>query len=153
MGRRRISFGSLMKLAAPFRLAPLYVACASRLLTSTCTSLPGSKFVIPNVATDPFWLVALVTTCTPTANNIVVLCELTGAHVRVFAETISSGSMWREHARAEAPFLEHHMSGSQYIEPLTHGLARNVRFQMREGLCHGLIWPRREVGVLLTGNV
>jgi len=77
------------------RLTTLGLVLARMVLMPLCgllfvyfIAIKGSKFVIPNVATDPFWLVALVTTCTPTANNIVVLCELTGENRQAMSSTI-----------------------------------------------------------------
>ena len=38
----------------------------------------ASHISVPAEVADPFWLVCLIVTCTPTGNNIVVLCELAG---------------------------------------------------------------------------
>ena len=38
----------------------------------------ASRISVPAEVADPFWLVCLIVTCTPTGNNIVVLCELAG---------------------------------------------------------------------------
>ena len=43
---------------------------------------------VPYMMADPFWLVCLVLTCTPTANNIVVMCELAGENRRSMSATI-----------------------------------------------------------------
>jgi hypothetical protein len=37
---------------------------------------------------DPFWLVCLILTATPTANNIVVLCDLAGENRRAMSAAI-----------------------------------------------------------------
>ena len=37
---------------------------------------------------DPFWLVCLILTCTPTANNIVVMCDLAGENRRAMSAAI-----------------------------------------------------------------
>ena len=42
----------------------------------------------PEQVADPFWLVCLVVTCTPTGNNIVVLCELAGDNKHACSTTI-----------------------------------------------------------------
>ena len=38
----------------------------------------AARINVPAEVADPFWLVCLIVTCTPTGNNIVVLCELAG---------------------------------------------------------------------------
>ena len=43
---------------------------------------------VPPAVADPFWLVCLVVTCTPTGNNIVVLCELAGDNKHACSTTI-----------------------------------------------------------------
>ena len=43
---------------------------------------------MPRQVADPFWLVTLIVTCTPTANNMVVLCELMGDNKHACATTI-----------------------------------------------------------------
>ena len=43
---------------------------------------------IPYMVADPFWLVTLILTATPTANNIVVLCELAGDNRRSMSAAI-----------------------------------------------------------------
>jgi len=47
-----------------------------------------SRLVLPFMTVDPFWLVILIVTCTPTANNIVVLCELTGENKHAMSAAI-----------------------------------------------------------------
>ena len=37
---------------------------------------------------DPFWLVCLILTATPTANNIVVMCDLAGENRRAMSAAI-----------------------------------------------------------------
>ena len=43
---------------------------------------------IPYVVADPFWLVILILTATPTANNIVVMCDLAGENRRAMSEVV-----------------------------------------------------------------
>ena len=43
---------------------------------------------IPYIVADPFWLVCLILTATPTANNIVVLCDLAGENRRTMSAAI-----------------------------------------------------------------
>jgi predicted permease len=51
--------------------------------------LSASRFAtIPYMVADPFWLVTLILTATPTANNIVVLCEVAGDNRRAMSASI-----------------------------------------------------------------
>ena len=43
---------------------------------------------IPFIVADPFWLVILILTATPTANNIVVMCDLAGENRRAMSAAI-----------------------------------------------------------------
>ena len=43
---------------------------------------------VPYVVADPFYLVCLILTCTPTANNIVVLCDVAGENRRAMSASI-----------------------------------------------------------------
>lgn len=43
---------------------------------------------VPYTVADPFWLVCLILTCTPTANNIVVMCDLAGENRRAMSASI-----------------------------------------------------------------
>jgi len=43
---------------------------------------------VPYMVADPFWLVCLILTCTPTANNIVVMCDLAGENRRAMSAAI-----------------------------------------------------------------
>ena len=43
---------------------------------------------IPFIVADPFWLVTLILTATPTANNIVVMCDLAGENRRAMSASI-----------------------------------------------------------------
>lgn len=48
----------------------------------------ASRISVPAEVADPFWLVCLIVTCTPTGNNIVVLCELAGDNKHACSTTI-----------------------------------------------------------------
>ena len=51
--------------------------------------LADSHFIhIPYVVADPFWLVVLILTATPTANNIVVMCDLAGENRRAMSAVV-----------------------------------------------------------------
>ena len=53
----------------------------------------------PFQVADPFWLVCLILTCMPTANNIVVMCDLAGENRRAMSASIFyQVCVW--HARA-----------------------------------------------------
>ena len=43
---------------------------------------------VPYLVADTFWLVCLICTCTPTANNMVVMCELAGEDRRAMSASI-----------------------------------------------------------------
>ena len=43
---------------------------------------------VPYLVADTFWLVCLICTCTPTASNMVVMCELAGENRRAMAASI-----------------------------------------------------------------
>ena len=43
---------------------------------------------VPSMVADPFWLVSLILTTTPTANNIVVMCDLAGENRRAMSASI-----------------------------------------------------------------
>ena len=43
---------------------------------------------VPVMVADPFWLVCLILTATPTANNIVVMCDLAGENRRAMSAAI-----------------------------------------------------------------
>jgi len=43
---------------------------------------------VPMMVADPFWLVCLILTATPTANNIVVMCDLAGENRRAMSAAI-----------------------------------------------------------------
>lgn len=43
---------------------------------------------IPYMVADPFWLATLILTCMPTANNIVVMCDLAGENRRAMSASI-----------------------------------------------------------------
>ena len=40
------------------------------------------------IVADPFWLVTLILSATPTANNIVVMCDLAGENRRAMSAAI-----------------------------------------------------------------
>lgn len=61
---------------------PLCGLGVARLLSATHFA------VIPYIVADPFWLVCLILTATPTANNIVVLCDLAGENRRAMSAAI-----------------------------------------------------------------
>jgi predicted permease len=59
------------------------------LLPATCA--PRSLHYlseVPMMVADPFWLVCLILTATPTANNIVVMCDLAGENRRAMSAAI-----------------------------------------------------------------
>lgn len=62
---------------------PLLGLVAAYVLTTS-----GSRLIQPYLTVDPFWLVFLIVTCTPTANNIVVLCELAGENKHTMSAAI-----------------------------------------------------------------
>jgi len=64
-------------------LMPLLGLVVAFILTTS-----GSELIQPYLTVDPFWLVLLVVTCTPTANNIVVLCELAGENKHTMSAAI-----------------------------------------------------------------
>ena len=43
---------------------------------------------MPYLVADTFWLVFLIVTCTPTANNMVAMCELGGEDRRAMSSAI-----------------------------------------------------------------
>ena len=63
-------------------------------LSSFCVSLAlldGSLHYltpVPVMVADPFWLVCLILAATPTANNIVVMCDLAGENRRAMSAAI-----------------------------------------------------------------
>ena len=63
-------------------LMPLCGLCVAKLLSSTHFA------TIPYIVADPFWLVCLILTATPTANNIVVMCDLAGENRRAMSAAI-----------------------------------------------------------------
>tara|TARA_B110001452_G_scaffold258492_1_gene253743 strand:+ start:623 stop:979 length:357 start_codon:yes stop_codon:yes gene_type:complete len=74
------------------RLNSLGVVLARLVLMPLC-GLAVARLLVPWVSVppafaDPFWLVTLIVTCTPTANNMVVLCELMGDNKHACATTI-----------------------------------------------------------------
>lgn len=50
--------------------------------------LSALRLDVPYAVADPFWLVCLILTCTPTANNIVVMCDLAGENRRAMSASI-----------------------------------------------------------------
>eukprot|EP00908_Phaeocystis_cordata_P023329 Transcript_5756.p2 GENE.Transcript_5756~~Transcript_5756.p2 ORF type:complete len:460 (+),score=215.54 Transcript_5756:74-1453(+) len=71
---------SLGVVLARLVLMPLCGLAVARLLVAHVS--------VPPAVADPFWLVTLIVTCTPTANNIVVLCELAGDNKHACSTTI-----------------------------------------------------------------
>ena len=50
--------------------------------------LTSSHLPVPALVADTFWLVCLIVTCTPTASNMVVMCELSGEDRRAMSASI-----------------------------------------------------------------
>ncbi len=63
----------------------VFMPCCGLLVATALASLP---LEVPFLLADPFWLVCLILTCTPTANNIVVMCELAGENRRAMSAAI-----------------------------------------------------------------
>ena len=53
----------------------------------------AARINVPAEVADPFWLVCLIVTCTPTGNNIVVLCELAGDNKACLTHRTTTGSL------------------------------------------------------------
>jgi len=72
------------------------VVCAKMIAMPLCAALICSlaRCILPAVYTTPpfdlpFWLVALLVTCTPTANNMLVMVELAGGDGEAFSAMIA----------------------------------------------------------------
>ena len=65
----------------------LFMPLCGLLAVHTLRSL-GATLIEPFLSVDPFWLSCLIVTCTPTANNIVVLCELAGENKHMMSAAI-----------------------------------------------------------------
>ena len=88
---------ALSKTPARGQLPPLTVAgiTVGRMIFMPLCGLGVAKLLaaqkwanIPYIVADPFWLVCLILTATPTANNIVVLCDLAGENRRAMSAAI-----------------------------------------------------------------
>ncbi|EOD25580.1 hypothetical protein EMIHUDRAFT_237450 [Emiliania huxleyi CCMP1516] len=88
LSRRPEAKGLPVATAVGIALARMVAMPLLGLVVAYGLTTAGARFVQPYVAVDPFWLVCLIVTCTPTANNIVVLCELAGENKHTMSAAI-----------------------------------------------------------------